>query len=266
MQTSELYIRCMSTEQRTVSAPSAGTAARSAAPVAPDMPTVSVAVALGVLLLRPILLLVGALTLRAGNLSALYLNVVIVAVDVLTLVVLAGLMRRQGRRLRDLLGRSRGVRDVGWILLTAILVVVGFLACNFVANLIVFQGPPPTPTGVAPTVPLWLGLWSLILMPVTIAVAEELAYRGLGQSSLARRIGPAFAVVVMAICFGLQHVPLSMGSVPEMLARFLTTFLAGLMFGAIVVWQKRLMPVIVGHWLVDVLLLGLPMLALAVAR
>ncbi len=224
------------------------------------IPTGPLPYGLAILALRPVLLFVGALALRGLNIWAGYMNVVMVVVDVVTLAVLAWLMQRQGGRLSDLVGQNRGVRDLGWALLTFVIVTVGFFACSFAANLITYGGAPPAAALDAAKPPVWLGIWSVAILPVTVAIAEELAYRGYGQHSLAKHWHKVAAVVVMAVFFGLQHIPLSMDTPQSMLARFLTTFFAGLVFGGLVLWQKRLGPVIFAHWLLDVLFLGLPML------
>ena len=43
------------------------------------------------------------------------------------------------------------------------------------------------------------------------------------------------------------------------------TFLAGLVFAGLFLWRRRVMPLAVGHWLVDLLGLGLPLLLAALA-
>ena len=48
-------------------------------------------------------------------------------------------------------------------------------------------------------------------------------------------------------------------------ARVLTTFLVGLVLGALYIWLKRLAPLVFAHWLIDVLGLGLPILVLTVS-
>ena len=57
---------------------------------------------------------------------------------------------------------------------------------------------------------------------------------------------------------GLQHLALTAPDPRAWAARFLTTFLAGLLFGMLLWWFKRLNPLIIGHWLLDVLGPGLP--------
>lgn len=235
---------------------------------APAVAAVSPQAALGLLFLRPLLLFVSFGILwtlptageRGDNL--IWQNVAIVVVDIVSLLAAAALLRRAGGTLRQLIAPRRS--DIGWGLLAGLIVIVGFFAATFVANLVVYQGAPPAQTGPAPTVPLWFGLWCLIVMPVTIAFAEEVVYRGVGQGSLTAHWGRWPGLLVTAAIFGFQHLALTAPDGPAWLARFLTTFLAGLMFGLLVWWFKRLNPLIIGHWLLDVLGLGLPMFLLAI--
>lgn len=245
-------------------APGGGTR-KPAAPVA-------LGIVVGLLLLRTVLLFIGdgvsygiaaALDLEFFEVFVYSANVWIVAVDIISVLVVMGLLRRRGRTLRDLIDGFRGA-DVGWGLLALVIAGVTLFAGTFIGNLIVFQGPPPAAEGgFAP--PLWLGLWSLIVMPVTIAVAEEVVYRGYAQGELMRRGGTAVAVLVPALFFGLQHAALSATGLDDMLARVIGTFIAGVVFGLLRVWLKRLAPLIIGHWLLDVVGLGVPMLMLALA-
>lgn len=229
-------------------------------------------VIIGLLLLRTVLLFVGdgvALALSSAvdvpYVEALVFssNVWIVAVDVISVLAVATLLRRRGRTLKDLIGGFRGP-DAGWGLLVFVIAGVTLFVGTFVGNLIVFQGPPPVPDGGFHP-PVWLGLWSLILMPVTIAVAEEVVYRGYAQGELMRRGSTAVAVLVPALFFGLQHAAVSATGAEDMLARVIGTFIAGIVFGLLRVWLKRITPLIIGHWLVDVVGLGLPMLLAALA-
>lgn len=80
-----------------------------------------------------------------------------------------------------------------------------------------------------------------------------------------RRGSTAVAVLVPALFFGLQHAAVSATGAEDMLARVIGTFIAGIVFGLLRVWLKRITPLIIGHWLVDVVGLGLPMLLAALA-
>lgn len=230
---------------------------------------VSGVVASTVLLLRPALLfvtfaicwwLIPAAGDRGANL--LWQNVAIVGVDAVSIAVAARVLGRHGVRLRDLI-RPRW-SDLGWGPLVAVIATVGFLAAGYLANVLVYQGPPPASSSVA-SLPLWFGLWCLLVMPVTVALAEEIVYRGIGLDALTARWGRWLALFVSAACFGLQHLALTVPSPQAWAARFVTTFLAGLMFGLLTWWFRRLSPVIVGHWALDVLGLGVPAMMLALA-
>lgn len=217
----------------------------------------------GVLSLRPVLILAMALGLLAANFSLMYTNALIVIVDVITLITLAAAMKAEGSSLGSLFGRWRWI-DLAWGALMLVIVIVGFFVSNYAANLIVYGGAPPFSTD-APVVPLWLGLIALIVAPATIAFAEEALYRGYAQPRLAGRIGTAFSLIIVAIIFGVQHIGFALGSVEDVLAKVLTTFFAGLILGALMLWMKRIMPLALAHWGLDILFLGLPTFYLAIA-
>lgn len=185
-------------------------------------------------------------------------NLVVVAVDVVILVLVARLLARSGGSLRGLVGRCRP-RDLAVGLGVGVILLVALLAATFAANLIVYQGPPPMTTATeAFRVPLWFGLWCLIVMPVTVALAEEVFYRGYLQPRWIERLGARWGIVVVSAFFGLQHVAFSLATPQAALARVLGTFLVGLVLSLLYRRIGRLWPLIIGHWLVDALGLGLP--------
>ena len=217
----------------------------------------------GVLSLRPVLILAMGLGLLAANFSLMYTNALIVVIDVITLITLAAAMKAEGSSLGELFGRWRWI-DLAWGALMLVIVTVGFFMSNYAANLIVYGGAPPFSTDV-PVVPLWLGLVALIIAPATIAFAEEALYRGYAQPRLAGRIGTALSLIIVAVIFGVQHIGFTLGTFEDVLAKVLTTFFAGLILGALMLWMKRIMPLVLGHWGLDLLFLGLPTFYLAIA-
>ena len=192
------------------------------------------------------------------NRALLWANVTVVIVDVITLLVLSRLLARQDRRLRDLLAPSWS--GTAWGLLAFIILQIGFSASTFIGILVAYQGDPPA-SGVLHGVPMWMGWWVLLVMPVTIALAEEGLYRGYAAEALESRFHKAAALVVIAFFFALQHAALTPLSPRAQLARFITTFLGGLLLGGMR-WRCRrgLWPLVVAHWGLDVLGLGLPIL------
>ena len=215
------------------------------------------------LLMRTVLLFIGTGVVLPFvgwiyNRALLWADVTVVIVDVITLLVLSRLLARQDRRLRDLLAPSWSA--TAWGLLAFIILFVGFFVSTFIGNLIAYQGPPPA-SGVSHGVPMWMGWWTLIIMPVTIALAEEGLYRGYAAEALESRLHKAAALVVIAFFFALQHTALTSLSPRAQVARFVTTFLGGLLFGGMRWrWRGGLWSLVVAHWGLDVLGLGLPIL------
>ena len=230
----------------------AADAADAAAPVI-GTPWSRLALAVGV---RPgLIIAIGAVLVAMGH-SLLWMNVVIIMVDVVTLALVHRLLRAEGRGLADLL-RFRGA-DVGWGLLCGLIIRVAWMPAFFVGNLVAYQGAPPASS--YPPVPLWIGVLSITIMPVTIGLAEEALYRGYLQPRLQGRIGLVGAVLAASVVFGLQHIGFALPDAQAMVANVVRTFLAGLVFAGLLTWRRRVAPLAVGHWLMDLLGLGLPML------
>ena len=192
------------------------------------------------------------------NRALVWTNVTVVIADVITLLVLSQMLARKNRRLRDLLAPSR--LGTAWGLLAFIMLFIGFFISTFIGNLVAYQGPPPASGGLH-GVPLWMGWWALLVMPVTIALAEEGLYRGYAAEVLEYRCHRNAALVVIAFFFALQHTALTPLTPRAQLARFVTTFLVGMLMGCMR-WRGRggLWPLVVAHWGLDVLGLGLPVL------
>ena len=242
----------------------------------PQLPSSSsrtpLAILVALLLLRTVLLLIGDGATygvaRMFNPEAtlasvlLYSNVFVVAVDIITLAVLMTVLRREGKTLRFLIDRFRA-SDLGWGLLLFVIGMIGFFITTYVGNLLVYHGPPPMGAGTAAAVPLWLALWSIAVLPVTVAIAEESLYRGYLQHRLATRFGLWVGLLVPALFFGLQHVAFSLTTPQAAASRVITMTLVGVMLGAFYLWRKRLGQLIIAHWLIDVVGLGLPLLMIA---
>lgn len=238
--------------------------ARPAGPVtAPEVRVPAVRI-LGVLAVRPVLILALGLTLLAAGAHLLWANVLVVVVDIATLVLVHRALRAEGRSLLDLVRPWRW-RDLAWGALLLVLLVIGFLVCSVLANLLVHGGPPPMPVTTDLSLPLWAGLVGILVAPLSIALAEEALYRGYAQPRLARTWGTPLALVSVAVVFGVQHVGFALTSPADAAAKVLTTLLAGLLLGALMLWMRRIAPLVVAHWGLDVVGLGLPMLLIALS-
>lgn len=237
-------------------------------PTSPNrLPSVGWPVLIGVLLLRTVLLFAANLAMLPifGNYdrTLMWPYVTLVIVDVICIILIAVLLRRRGQTLRDLIAFR--LRDTGWALLITLIVIVGFFVTTFIGNLVAYLGPPPMLEleGFAP--PLWYALWTVIVAPITIALAEELLYRGWAQPELTARTNKVIAIGIMAFFFALQHAAFTPLDVRAQIARFVTMFLSGILLGVLYLWRKRLWPLIFAHWFLDVIGLGLPVLFAALA-
>lgn len=213
--------------------------------------------------LRFVLILLMGMGLHLAGLSLLWTNLGIIAVDVITLAVLSSLMRREGRGLRDLYAPIEAA-DITRGLLFSVIVVIGFFVTNYLANIIVYQGPPPS-SALDFMPPLWLGVSSLVVMPLTIAIAEEGLYRAYLLPRLGSHMQTGWALLLMSASFGLQHAGFCVPNEQAMLAKVLNTFFAGFIFGGLWLWKRRAVPLVIGHWLLDLLFLGLPVLYMSLA-
>lgn len=218
---------------------------------------------LALLLARGALLAAAAsLLLPAG--AGILLNVVIVAVDVATILLVVTLIRGSGRTLGSFLGPFAAGRDLSFAGVTMLALFLGLGAGTLIGNALVYGGPPPIGSSTG-SVPLWVGLWSLFVMPVTVAIAEELLYRGWAQERLLTAWRPWMVITVIALAFGAQHAPLSATSPGEAVVRVIATGVAGAALGILRYRGVSLWALIIGHWAFDVLGLGMPTLLRSLA-
>ncbi|REF35350.1 CPBP family intramembrane glutamic endopeptidase [Thermasporomyces composti] len=188
--------------------------------------------------------------------------------NVITLALLAWLVRRDGSRLRDLLGfeRARLASDVGW----GVLWLVVFWAVFLVPLTLVPLGlaRPGSASEVqaayeqvfsgmyadlvtTDALPAWSGVLVGIVFPFLNAPVEELTYRGYVQAHLVRRTGSAaFGIAVTALAFGIQHLAFA-ASWPGALTYAVAFTGWGLAAGIVYHRRGRLMPLVVAHVLTN---------------
>lgn len=202
----------------------------------------------------------------APQFSALYF----VPVNVACLALLA-----RGGRARGLLGERPWLRgsDVAYGLLWLFVMFVPFAAAMSLVVLLLagpagFAGAwetvfvPPTGAEVAlgEAVSLALAVLVIALFPVTNAPVEELYYRGHAQGELEEQGAPAWlAVLLPAALFGVQHLFLA-PSAAAMLVYVVAFTAWGATAGVIYRRRRRLMPLIVAHFLTNLMTSAVPLL------
>ena len=194
----------------------------------------------------------------ASGYGALY----ILPVNILSLVLVRWLVHREGGRLRDLIGfsRKRLGRDILWGLLWLmvlyfpfVLAIMGTMFALYGAELFTqFEAVfAPSPEAV-PILPFAASLTLAIVLFVTFtplnAPVEEVVYRGYAQRNLGSPTW--FAILLPAIAFGIQHMFFS-PTLPGMVVYGVAFFVWSVVGGIIYAKQRRLMPLIVAHVLVN---------------
>ncbi len=192
-------------------------------------------------------------------------------VNVVTLLLLARWLRRDGRRIRELIDFSaaRLPRDLLWGLLWFVVLQTAFMAVIFLimglrygagmfeafATIFVDESALQPP----PAVTITLAVITAITFAPLNAPAEELVYRGYAQTALVRhRLPIVLAIGLPALLFGLQHLfyAPTAAAMPVFGCAFVVWAVGA---GLIVLKQGRLMPMIIAHLLVN-LLTSVPLL------
>jgi uncharacterized protein len=181
-------------------------------------------------------------------------------VDIGCLVLMAQFTRGEGIRLRDLIGniRLRWGRDIfigiGWLLLVFPFFMVGG---SLGSKLVFGSSQPYLYPGLlaARTLPLWAMIYSLSVWWIIWSPTEEMTYQAYTLPriwALSKRWW--IAIPVVAFWWTLQHsfIPLILDW-HYVAWRFLA-FLPGVTaFTLIYAWTRRLPPIIVAHWVMDIL-------------
>lgn len=177
--------------------------------------------------------------------------------DVVCIVSMRHFLKKEGLRLRDLIGsiRLRYGHDVWLGIGYFLLFSPGFFLGGYVGQKL-FYGTGVNPSGFilhAHALPLWATVYSLVLWWPINSVVEEMTYQGYvlpRLEALTGRTWIAFAAV--AFWFTAQHSAL--GFYPDVrsnLCRFVGFFPGVVIIMLIYVRTRRLAPLIVGHWIID---------------
>ncbi len=183
----------------------------------------------------------GKATFQVGPLTWSVLQVVL-------LWIASRELRKMGPPLEELIGFSGGRlrADLGWALGLAVVSTVIIVLFTQGIHRLLFVSS----TGEEVTFYPWALVWWTTVGSITAGVGEEVYFRGF----LMERLGwlkAGWLLVVTSLSFALWH-----GN-PLL---FPHTFVVGLLFGWFYLREKRLMPVILGHVLTNVIGGGLMLL------
>jgi membrane protease YdiL (CAAX protease family) len=196
--------------------------------------------------------------------TPLVATLALIPVNLATLFIARRMLHRAGSRLRDLIGfeASRLGRDVLWAFLWLTVLYLPFVA-SITGTMFALHGAdalerfetvfvpevvPDFPVAVA----IALGAVAVLTFAPINAPAEEVAYRGLAQGALTASGRGWLAVLVPSLLFGLQH--LFFAPSPSATVVYgVAFFVWGVGSALIYRWQRRLMPLIISHFLVNLM-------------
>ena len=177
--------------------------------------------------------------------------------DLGCLAVLIGLTKREGIRLFDLIGvvKSKLKTEIPLGLgIFAVVFPVTVFGGGMLAQLIVYgQLNPPFPENTfIRTLPVWALVYARVLWWPIWSATEEMIYNGYALPRLVEMTRSRwFSVAVVSFFFSLQHSFLMLAGFQFGLYMFLTFVPLTLTMELIYLRIRRLPPLIVAHWLMD---------------
>lgn len=138
--------------------------------------------------------------------------------------------------------RERPLRDIAMSIgIAAVIIFIIIVTVNVVVRLTSFN------LASLNSLPKWATIWLFCVTPITAGIAEETYFRAFLFRRMEQR-QPILICVSTSTAFALFHV---------MPSWYLHTFLVGLFLGWVFLRTQRLLPLIFGHVLADVVLVGL---------
>jgi hypothetical protein len=183
-------------------------------------------------------------------------------VDLGCLALMAAFLRREGIRLRDLIGRVRLRWGHDLFLGAGILLLVFpffILAAPVVTRLLYGATPLPAFTGLATgrTLPLWAVVYSFSIWLLIWSPTEEITYQGYVLSRLEVLFGSRWkAVAVVSFWWAIQHPLLPLILDWKYFAwRFLVFLPSMVVITLLYLKIRRLAPFFLAHWTMDTIAL-----------
>ncbi len=180
-------------------------------------------------------------------------------VDIGCLILLGRYTRREGIRIRDLVGpiRLRRCQDILLGLGYFAVVFPVFVGSGYVAQRIFYGSSPHNPGSYVfepHAMPLWSVLYALSIWWMIWSPTEEITYQAYALprlQALSKRTWVAFLVV--GFCWSAQHCALPFVPDVRFVAFRTLSFIPGAFVMMAIYWRtRRLAPLIVAHWPMDI--------------
>ncbi|MCR2805748.1 CPBP family glutamic-type intramembrane protease [Paenibacillus soyae] len=174
--------------------------------------------------------------------------------NIATYAVLRYFLRKEGQSYGSLFGFRRSItgldmKQFAWLL------VVGFAVGGIPLYLFSYAilGSFVPPNLMFQPLPVWAAILALVLFPLTNGLVETPTYVGYALPRLKRATGSGrLAILFAGLALAFQHVALPLVlDVPYMLWRFAAFIPLGLAIGFIFSRTKRLLPIAMAHYVMD---------------
>lgn len=177
-------------------------------------------------------------------------SIVATIVNVITILILLFVCKKMGSSYKELINYEKGktkVKEV--IIITLIVLVFASIGMN-VAGLICYKIIPYMAPMMAAPVPLILAIINFILLPLTVAFAEDGLYLGCGVNSFKNKY---LAILVPAFFYALQHsfIPV-LFDFKFIIYRFLCFLPLTIIFCIYYYKKKNPVPIMIGHAIVEI--------------
>ena len=181
-------------------------------------------------------------------------SVFAVVLNILTIVLLVCLAKRNGRTYWQLINYQKGRTTWQQIVGITLLVLVVGMAGMYLAGFLCYNNFLYAPPVMIAPIPKTLAIINIVLLPITITFAEDGLYLGCGVNQIKNKYA---AIIIPAFFYALQHC-----FIPTLFdARYvLYRFISFLPLTLVLCWyyfrKRNPLPIMVGHALIDLATAG----------
>lgn len=178
-------------------------------------------------------------------------SIVASLVNIITILILLFVTKKQKINYWELINYQKGKTTAKQIISIAMLILLIGMIGMYLAGYICYGVIPyAAPMMIAP-IPVWLAIINIIVLPISIAFAEDGLYLGCGVNQIKNKY---MSIIIPALFFALQHsfIP-TLFDVKYIIYRFLSF----LPLTIILCWyyhkKRNPLPIMVGHTIIDLL-------------
>lgn len=177
-------------------------------------------------------------------------SLVATIVNVITILILLFVTKRIGSSYKELINYEKGKTKIKEVIIITLIVLVFASVGMNVAGLICYKVIPYMAPMMAAPVPLMLAIINFILLPLTVAFAEDGLYLGCGVNSFKNKY---LAILVPAFFYALQHsfIPV-LFDFKFIIYRFLCFLPLTIIFCIYYYKKKNPVPIMIGHAIVEI--------------